>query len=110
MDDNNRFVKMMENYVNMLERENNRLKVEPNTLREEIKRLKGLLVNESNLDASIIKDAELIRELKAEIKELKLLSCNDDCQDDINSLIKLKAENETLKDELNKTKCGGINQ
>mgnify|MGYP003152023195 CR=1 FL=1 len=31
-------------------------------------------------------------ELKAENQELKLLSCTDDCQDNVNSLIKLKAE------------------
>ena len=30
--------------------------------------------------------------LQAENKELKLLSCTDDCQDNVNSLIKLKAE------------------
>ena len=39
-------------------------------------------------------------ELKAENQELKLLSCTDDCQDNVNSLIKLQEEIKELKAEL----------
>ena len=46
-------------------------------LNAEIKRLKGLLDMDSSLDDAIIKDAELIRELKAENKRL-----NDDYNND----------------------------
>ena len=40
-------------------------------LQAEIKRLKGVLDMDSSLDDAIIKDAELIRELKAENKRIK---------------------------------------
>ena len=40
---------------------------------------------------------EIEKKLKAEIKKLELLSCSDDCQDNVNALIKLQAENKDLR-------------
>ena len=83
MDDNNRFVKMMESYIKILENENDKLKAENEELKQGLftsdvdelkadnKRLKGLLDMDSSLDDAIIKDAELIRGLKAELKALR---------------------------------------
>ena len=60
-------------------------------LKAEVKRLKGVLDMDSSLDDAIIKDAELIRELKAENKRLnrvnaelsdKLQAVNDDYNND----------------------------
>ena len=58
-------------------------------------------------NAVAVADERIIEELRAEIK---LLSCNDECQDNINSLVKLQAENKELNHKLNESKCGGVNQ
>ena len=50
---------------------NRRILKENRELQAEVKRLKGVLDMDSSLDDAIIKDAERMRELKAEIKSLK---------------------------------------
>ena len=49
---------------------NRRILKENRELQAEVKRLKGVLDMDSSLDDAIIKDAELIRELKADNKRL----------------------------------------
>ena len=55
---------------------NRRILKENRELQAEVKRLKGVLDMDSSLDDAIIKDAERMRELKAEIKSLK---ADNDC-------------------------------
>ena len=43
---------------------------------------------------------DIIDRLRGEVEELKLLSCDDDCQDTINHCNKLKAENKELKADI----------
>ena len=62
-------------------------------LLEEVKKLKADIKHFkdiANEDFKMIDDDR--DKLQAENQELKLLSCTDDCQDNVNSLIKLKAE------------------
>ena len=71
-------------------------------LEAEVKTLKQNNHYKKNLTLEIEGLHVTIEGLKEENKELKLLSCDDDCQDDVNLLIKLQAENKGLKEE-NKT-------
>ena len=77
-----RMMDIMEYYINMLERENELLKNDYNIANDGLDDLNDVVKD-------LRKENE---ELKADNKELKLLSCTDDCQDNVNSLIKLKAE------------------
>ena len=68
---------------------------------EEIKKLKADIKHFkdiANEDFKMIDDDR--DKLQAENQELKLLSCTDDCQDNVNSLIKLQEEIKELKAEL----------
>ena len=54
-------------------------------------------------NAVAVADERIIKTLEKEIRvlkaEIKLLSCDDSCQDDLNNSIKLEADNEELKAE-----------
>ena len=106
-----RFLNIMERFVEILERENDELKAENSKLKDgyklttrddfdKIEELKAEIIrltdklqavnDDYNKDHKVHDDYE--DGLLEEIKELKLLSCTDDCQDNINSLVKLQAE------------------
>ena len=77
MDNNNRFVKMMENYVNMLERENDDLKSETLPLIKEVEELKAE-------NKTLKQNNHYKKNLTIEIEELKdkLQAVNDDYNND----------------------------
>ena len=95
-------------------RKNHELRNKLADARSEINKLKADIKHDANLNDAIIKDAELIRELKAENEELK--EKNDNCSNIAyveilnRNIDKLKADNDKLKADNKELKEGLSNE